>query len=188
MAKPHQRVFALVAALLFLASSIAFSVFVLWEMRKSGDQSANTDLSSIEEQLNQQDQCQIGQDSGEPKQVPETFRPEGDVTELQVTDLTAGSGDSVEAGDCLLVKYHGTLASSGEKFDGNFDQPAVLRVPIGQGSVIKGWDEGLIGMKEGGVRRLVIPSELAYGEQEGGSIPANSDLVFVVELIEIEEQ
>lgn len=188
MAKTHQRVFALVAALLFLASSIAFSVFVLWEMRNNGDsQSPNEDLTSIQEQLEQQSQCQIGQDSGEAKTAPEVFRPEGDVTQLQVTDLEQGDGTEVEAGDCLLVKYHGTLASNGEKFDGNFDEPSVLRVPIGQGSVIPGWDQGLIGMKEGGLRRLVIPSELAYGDQASETIPANSDLVFVVELIEIEE-
>ena len=184
MAKTTQRVFAFVAALLFLASSVAFSVFVVIEMRSN---KSNPDASAIEEQLKQQ-QCQLGQDIGEAKAVPETFKPEGDVKALQVTDLTTGSGPEVMSGDCLLVKYHGTLASNGEKFDGNFDEPATLKLPIGQGHVILGWDQGLIGMKAGGVRRLVIPSELAYRDQVSGSIPANSDLVFVVELVKIEKQ
>lgn len=184
--KPHQRVFALTAAILFLVSSLAFSGYVIWQLASQNDQP--TDPTT---QINEQQDlpgCQLDQSAGEAKAEPEAFIPEGDVTELQVTDLTVGSGAEVKAGDCLLVKYHGTLATTGEKFDGNFDQPMLLKVPIGEGQVIPGWDQGLIGMKVGGTRRLVIPSELAYGEQESGTIPANSDLVFVVELYEIEVQ
>lgn len=181
MAKTHQRVFALVAALLFLATTVAFSAIVVWQMRQDSAQPEQPEVT----QTPTEETCQIDEVAGEVKAVPEVFKPSSDVTKLEVTDLKVGDGQTVQAGDCVSVKYHGTLATNGEKFDGNFDQPKLLRMPIGVGSVIKGWDQGVVGMKVGGVRRLVIPSELAYGEQGGGTIPANSDLVFVVEVVSL---
>jgi FKBP-type peptidyl-prolyl cis-trans isomerase len=80
------------------------------------------------------------------------------------------------------MKYYGTLASSGTVFDQNFDKPLALQFTLGKGDVIKGWDEGLVGIKTGGTRRIVIPADKGYGAQAAGSIPANSDLVFVVKL------
>lgn len=133
------------------------------------------------------DSCQIQQVTGvETLALPAEFKAEGDVTSLKSEDIQEGSGAAVKAGDCITVKYHGTLATSGTKFDGNFDAPMGLKLKIGVGQVIPGWDQGLIGMKEGGIRRLIIPSELAYGEADQGSIPSNSDLVFVVKLLKVE--
>lgn len=120
--------------------------------------------------------------------APTAFVPTGPVTSLQATDLTVGAGPAAKAGDCLIVKYYGTLASNGQKFDEDFTGMSGFAFTLGQGRVIQGWDEGIVGMQAGGVRRLVIPSALAYGSQSPSStIPANSDLVFVVKLLRIEK-
>jgi len=85
-----------------------------------------------------------------------------------------------------VVKYYGTLAKDGKKFDENFTQPTAIQFTLGAGNVIPGWDEGLVGMKVGSVRRLAIPAAKAYGETSpSADIPANSDLVFVVKLLKI---
>jgi len=119
--------------------------------------------------------------------VPEAYKPTGPVTDLQSTDLTNGSGAAAKAGDCLVMKYYGTLAADGTKFDENFTNATAFAFTLGQGQVIQGWDKGLVGMKAGGMRRLVIPAAQAYGDQAQGSIPANSDLVFVVKLLRIQK-
>jgi len=85
------------------------------------------------------------------------------------------------------MKYYGTLAADGTKFDENFTNATAFAFTLGQGQVIQGWDKGLVGMKAGGMRRLVIPAAQAYGDQAQGSIPANSDLVFVVKLLRIQK-
>jgi len=120
--------------------------------------------------------------------VPEAYIPEGPVTELQATDLTEGSGPAAKNGDCLVMKYYGTLASDGTKFDEDFTNSTGFAFTLGKGEVVQGWDQGLVGMKAGGMRRLVIPAALGYGDQANGRIPANSDLVFVVKLEKIQEQ
>ena len=85
------------------------------------------------------------------------------------------------------MKYYGTLASDGTLFDENYTKDTSFSFKLGAGQVIQGWDKGLLGMKVGGERRLVIPSELAYGESGQGAIPANADLVFVVKLLRIQK-
>jgi FKBP-type peptidyl-prolyl cis-trans isomerase len=114
--------------------------------------------------------------------APEIYKSSGKVEKLQTTDIQEGSGQTAKDGDCLVMKYYGTLASSGTVFDQNFDKPLALQFTLGKGDVIKGWDEGLVGIKTGGTRRIVIPADKGYGAQAAGSIPANSDLVFVVKL------
>jgi peptidylprolyl isomerase len=114
--------------------------------------------------------------------APEVYKPAGKVEKLETTDLQEGSGQAAKNGDCLVMKYYGTLASDGTMFDQNYDKPTAIQFTLGQGNVIKGWDEGLVGIKVGGTRRLVIPADKGYGAQSAGAIPANSDLVFVVKL------
>ena len=79
------------------------------------------------------------------------------------------------------------LQTLGDEFDENFTTDGGLVFKVGTGNVIPGWDQGVPGMKVGGTRRLVIPSDLAYGENGSGSIPANADLVFVVKVLEIKK-
>lgn len=104
---------------------------------------------------------------------------------LQAMDIKIGTGSAVKSGDTIKIDYLGTLAN-GQKFDSSYDRGQPFEVQIGVGKVIKGWDQGVIGMKVGGKRRLVIPPELGYGEKgAGGVIPPNATLVFDLELLEI---
>jgi FKBP-type peptidyl-prolyl cis-trans isomerase len=118
----------------------------------------------------------------------DTSMPIEDTGELQVTDITVGTGATAAPGDTITVNYIGSLLD-GKVFDASANHGDTgFSFVLGAGMVIKGWDQGLVGMQEGGTRRLVIPAALAYGNQEvGGVIPANSTLVFEVELLKVEK-
>lgn len=104
---------------------------------------------------------------------------------LMYEDMTEGSGDAATAGKMVSVHYTGWL-TDGTKFDSSKDRNDPFMFPLGAGHVIRGWDEGVQGMKVGGVRKLTIPSQLGYGERgAGGVIPPNATLVFEVELLQI---
>jgi peptidylprolyl isomerase len=109
----------------------------------------------------------------------ETTTPSG----LKYTDDVVGSGPSPEKGKKVTVHYTGTL-TDGKKFDSSVDRGQPFSFNIGVGQVIKGWDEGVMSMKVGGKRRLVIPPDLGYGSRgAGGAIPPNAELIFDVELL-----
>jgi FKBP-type peptidyl-prolyl cis-trans isomerase len=105
---------------------------------------------------------------------------------LKIEELKAGAGAEAVAGKVVSVHYTGTL-TDGKKFDSSLDRGMPFEFPLGAGRVIKGWDQGVAGMKVGGKRKLTIPPELGYGEQgtPGGPIPPNATLVFEVELLEV---
>lgn len=105
--------------------------------------------------------------------------------ELQISDTVVGQGKEAVKGALLTMNYEGFL-ENGTKFDSSLDRGRPFEFVIGSGRVIKGWDQGIMGMREGGKRTLHIPAPLAYGERAvGGIIPANSNLIFHVELIEV---
>lgn len=173
MVKMRDRIFAGFGAVLFFGSACALTVLVV--MQGSSNNAAPASAAACVE------------NNAETRlAVPETYKPTGPVTSLQTDDLIAGSGQAAKDGDCLVVKYFGTLAKDGTEFDENYTSTLGFAFTLGQGSVISGWDQGLVGMKVGGTRRLVIPAALGYGNQPAGSIPANSDLVFVVKLLRIQ--
>ena len=105
--------------------------------------------------------------------------------ELQITDTLLGEGKEAVKGALLFVQYEGFL-EDGTKFDSSLDRGRPFQFVIGSGRVIKGWDQGVMGMKEGGKRSLFVPSHLAYGERQvGNMIPPKSNLIFHVELLEV---
>jgi FKBP-type peptidyl-prolyl cis-trans isomerase FkpA len=107
-------------------------------------------------------------------------------TGLKYEDLTVGEGDTAESGHTVTVHYTGWL-TDGNKFDSSKDRNDPFRFKLGASQVIRGWDEGVAGMKIGGVRKLTIPSNLGYGAQgAGGVIPPNATLIFEVELLGID--
>lgn len=117
----------------------------------------------------------------------EETRPEGkEITTssgLQYIDLKVGTGATAQAGQTVTVHYTGWL-ENGKKFDSSVDRGQPFSFPLGAGRVIKGWDEGVQGMKVGGKRKLIIPSALGYGARgAGGAIPPHATLIFEVELL-----
>jgi FKBP-type peptidyl-prolyl cis-trans isomerase len=104
---------------------------------------------------------------------------------LQIEDVKVGSGREAKTGDTVKVHYTGTLMS-GKKFDSSLDRGEPFEFTLGTGSVIKGWDEGVVGMRVGGKRKLTIPWDKAYGEEgHAPDIPPKAALKFDVELVEV---
>lgn len=118
---------------------------------------------------------------------PKVVLPRGAAPEkLEKIDLIEGTGPEAKTGDEVTVHYVGVGLESGKEFDASWDRNEPFTFPLGGGEVIPGWDQGVVGMKVGGQRELIIPSELAYGE--AGSPPAikpNEPLVFVIDLLEV---
>ena len=173
----RDRIFAGLGAVLFLGSACAVTAYYITTSRSSDTTSTQTSQQAC---VDNQTEAKLD--------VPEIYKPEGTVTDLQITDLQKGTGPAAKNGDCLVVKYYGTLASNGTKFDEDFTDTTGFAFTLGQGQVITGWDKGMVGMQAGGTRRLVIPAAQAYGSQSPtAAIPANSDLVFVVKLLRIQK-
>lgn len=105
-------------------------------------------------------------------------------SELIITDQIIGSGKAAVKGALLFCHYTGLL-EDGTQFDSSYDHGRPFQFVIGSGRVIKGWDIGLMGMKEFGKRTLFVPSHLGYGERSKEKIPSNSNLIFHIELIEV---
>jgi len=116
----------------------------------------------------------------------EAIDPNNLPTQLTGKDEVVGTGATAEAGDQVTVNYVGALPD-GTVFDASKNHGQPLTFTLGAGRVIKGWDEGVAGMKEGGKRMLIIPADMAYGSQSVGSIPPNSTLIFEVELLKVEK-
>jgi len=106
--------------------------------------------------------------------------------QLKIEDLVVGTGEAAVVGKNVTVHYTGTL-TDGTKFDSSVDRGTPFTFSLGAGEVIPGWDQGIVGMKVGGKRKLTIPPSLGYGEAGAGDvIPPNSTLIFEVELIKVE--
>ena len=104
--------------------------------------------------------------------------------DVQVTDVVVGEGREVEKGALITTQYRGWL-EDGSEFDSSWSRGKPFQCVIGTGRVIKGWDQGLMGMQVGGKRKLQVPAHLGYGERSVGAIPPNSDLTFEIELLEV---
>jgi len=122
---------------------------------------------------------------------PKTTKPEIDYpgetapTDLVIEDLVLGDGAAAKGGDTVSAHYVGVAHSTGEEFDASWDRGEPLDFRLGVGQVIKGWDEGIVGMSVGGRRKLTIPAALAYGDRgAGGVIKPGEALIFVVDLVD----
>lgn len=125
---------------------------------------------------------------GKPSAVPA-----GGVSSMQTVELKAGTGTGITAGKIAVVQYTGWLYEAsatdnkGKQFDSSRTGGQPFRFPVGTGQVIKGWDQGVVGMKIGESRRLIIPADLAYGDSgAGGVIPPGATLVFDIDLVAVE--
>jgi FKBP-type peptidyl-prolyl cis-trans isomerase len=125
---------------------------------------------------------------GKPAAAP----PSG-VSSMQSTEIKSGTGESITAGKIAVVQYTGWLYEAaakdnkGKQFDSSRNRGQPFRFPVGTGQVIKGWDQGVLGMKVGESRRLIIPPDLAYGDSgAGGVIPPGATLVFDIDLVAVE--
>ena len=161
-----------IAAALALAVVVLFFVFP-GLLPFSQLQTDTTDDQAQALQINQQESAS-------------TTMPTENVQDLQVTDEVVGTGATAAAGDSVTVQYVGSL-TNGTVFDASANHgTSGFTFTLGVGQVIKGWDQGVAGMKEGGKRKLVIPASLAYGDQAVSNvIPANSTLLFEVELVKV---
>lgn len=182
MAKVVQRVFALTFAVLFLVTTIGVSGYAIWQIRQDNER------ANLQKALTEAQQQQANQQPKEG-QLQGTkltdFTPVDKAESLQKTDITAGNGKEVKASDAITAHYTGAVAATGVIFQSSLDSGQPFTSALS--GLIKGWQEGIPGMKEGGKRRLLIPAELAYGANppQGSGIPANADLVFDIELIKV---
>lgn len=178
--KPHQRAFALVMALIFLVTTLATSGFVIYTIINENKQkNATSDQTTTDQNNNKATQPQEGKLQGTKLN---NFTPVSKVDSLQIIDIKEGTGEVVKAGATVTAHYTGAVAATGIIFQSSHDsgQP----IPFGLDQVIKGWTDGVPGMKVGGTRRLIIPADQAYGANppQGSGIPANAPLVFDIEL------
>jgi len=125
--------------------------------------------------------------SGPLSTEPTVKPPEGEAPKtLESKDLITGTGPEAKDGDMVTVNYVGILYSTGKEFDASWKRHEPFSFTLGKGEVIPGWDQGVVGMKVGGRRELVIPSALAYGSKGSPpTIPANATLVFVIDLLAV---
>lgn len=175
MARKRERIIALSIAIIFFLTSLTLTIMAIWHLYADNRQAnnvnqTNSPLPEVENLVGTK---------------LEDFEPLETVESLQVIDLVEGTGKEVQAGDIVMVDYVGALAADGTIFEATLGrEPATF----GLDGVIEGWGQGIPGMKEGGKRRLIIPAEMAYGDQERPSIPANSPLVFDVSLLAVIEE
>lgn len=121
------------------------------------------------------------------KSKPKVSVPSGPPPkQLVIKDVEKGTGATAKAGDQVSVQYVGVDYETGKQFDASWDRGEPISFKLGAGEVIPGWDQGIVGMKVGGRRELIIPPSLAYGSQGSGPIAPNSTLVFVVDLVGVE--
>ncbi|MDB5182826.1 MAG: putative peptidyl-prolyl cis-trans isomerase [Candidatus Saccharibacteria bacterium] len=178
-----------VLAALFLVTSVGFSLLVIWQVKQQHKneavQKAATDAiakQSTTQTTPPTTTNPTGAIKMEGTQLA-NFTPVASIPELQKIDTVIGTGTEVKAGDTVTAHYTGAVAATGIIFQSSHDGQN-KPIPFGLNQVIKGWTDGVPGMKVGGTRRLLIPAAQAYGATppSGSGIPANADLVFDIEL------
>lgn len=179
MSKPHHRAFALILAVLFLATSVGTGIAVIWQI--SQDNKENASQTETEKSVNSSGTTKVKEGNKLQGTKLAGFEPIEKVDKLQIIDVTKGDGEEVKKGATVTAHYTGALAKNGTIFQSSHDMGDPIEFSLD--GVIKGWTEGVPGMKVGGKRRLIIPADQAYGANSpSADIPANADLVFDIEL------
>jgi FKBP-type peptidyl-prolyl cis-trans isomerase len=182
-----QRVTSFILALIIFASAIVSAIFVIQAIRQEQDDSSlstetvETTESANEQELEQETTTETETGNMLEGTVLSGYTPSAErVTTLQAIDLVVGTGAEVQPGGTVTAHYTGALVSSGVIFQSSKDTGSPFTAPLS--NLIEGWQAGIPGMKVGGTRRLIIPAAQAYGATERPGIPADSDLVFDIEL------
>lgn len=174
--------------LIGIGASIMAMVAAVWLVRLETVGMAPTLVDSGSQQASAGLQVVSGDDPNRDESlraaVAGSVDRSGRVTNLIIDDVEPGTGRAVERGDTVTVHYIGTLPN-GQEFDNSRSRGTPFTFRVGRGNVIQGWEEGVVGMREGGKRILVIPPEKAYGPTGFGPIPPNATLVFAIELLEV---
>lgn len=188
MAGKRDRIFAGFFAGLFLFTSSAVTIAVVYEMVQQNKKNKTPESSQLTAEQ-QKAVDALNNKEGNVTKLQGTplgnFTPVASIASLQKIDLTPGTGREVKAGETVTVDYTGAVAATGVVFQSSKDSGQPVSFALNQ--VIAGWSQGVPGMKEGGTRRLLIPASLAYGGNppQGSGIPANADLVFDITLQKI---
>lgn len=173
------RTFIIFMVVLFAFSSLATSGLVIYQLAQGNGNDSEDIQQQLQDQLNQQNK--EGKLQGTKLK---DFKPGGAVKELKIIDTKVGDGAVVKEGADVVAHYTGAIVKDGTIFQSSHDSGEP--VPFNLNGVIPGWTKGVPGMKVGGIRRLIIPAELAYGDQSPSpDIPPNSDLVFDIELVSV---
>lgn len=182
MARKRDRIFAGVMAGTFIIATFGVGIAFLYQVLQ--DNKKNNEISQAIDASQQTNETTKNPNALEGKNM-DGFTPVATVDTLQIIDLEEGTGEVVKAGDTINFDYTGAVASTGKIFQSSLDTGQRAVYPLT--SLIAGWQEGIPGMKVGGKRRLLIPSDKAYGAQAQPGIPANSDLVFDITIHSIEK-
>jgi FKBP-type peptidyl-prolyl cis-trans isomerase len=186
MARKRDRAFAAFGAALFLLTSSALTIAVIFSLiqqhnanKKTSDGATSTPPSSSTKATTQPKENPVNPTKLQGTKLA-NFTPTASIAQLQEIDTTPGTGAVVKTGDTVTVDYTGAVAATGVIFQSSLDTGKPVTFPLG--NVIIGWQQGIPGTKVGGTRRLLIPANLAYGASppSGSGIPANADLVFDV--------
>lgn len=164
---------------ILLIAILVVVVAIVWmRSSKRGNQTPSSATESAPTQANPS----VSNNAPTPVSGTPQKTPDG----LEYWDIKTGDGPVATSGQMVTVHYTGWLAANGNKFDSSVDRGQPFQFMLGAGQVIKGWDEGVAGMKVGGKRQLRIPPSLGYGERGAGlAIPPNSTLIFDVELLKV---
>ncbi len=165
--------------------SIGAMALALFLMRLDGSIDAGNILARSAEQNDQSANVIVAENGveGAPDAIQDALVGNR-VDKLVVTDVQIGEGDEVKEGDTVTVNYIGTL-QNGQEFDNSYKKGTSFSFKVGDDKVIDGWNKGMIGMKVGGQRIIIIPSDMAYGSEGYGPIPANATVVYAIELLEV---
>lgn len=175
-----------VGIILVILALIGVMVYTILGKGKKSEGEANLNLIPSPTTISIDENSEKLSDNVEASQSANMdFSKYKETKELIIEDTKVGDGQQIKDGDMAVVHYTGYL-TNGSKFDSSVDRGAPFAFKLGAGEVIAGWDKGVLGMKMGGIRRLVIPPDMGYGSRDLGEIPANSILIFDVELLKIE--